>query len=214
MSGSDSLHDLSFVTSQIRSAGNSGDSGSPWAHSPWHGTHLQNLRVKSNDKHPKFHVTEEASLETRVSLSTDLHSLRHVWDLPVAWIARILRVERQTIYAWMKGSDVTTTSPRQNNALRLQQLHSLGIEWRKLTDSRFSRKHAMIYFGTRNLLEWMEHSELDNPILLEHFKSASQLGKNHELVKTLSQSMYRGPAHPESNRQRLLDRRVIPEPKE
>lgn len=211
MTGADTLHDVTSIT---RSVGECGGTEHQWAYSPWHGTHLQNLKLRSHDKQSKLHVTEEASLDARISLSTSLHSLRNTWDLPIAWLARILRVERQTIYAWMKGLDVTTTSPRQNNALRLQQLHSLGMEWKKLSDARFSRKHAMVYFGTRSLLEWMEQSELDAPILIAHFKEASRVGKNHELVKTLSQTMYRGPAHPESDRQRLLDRRFIAESKE
>lgn len=214
MNGADMLHDVGIVTSINRTAGECGEVEQQWAYSPWHGTHLQNLKVRSPDKQSRLHVTEEASVEARVDLTTSLHSLRSTWDLPVAWLARILRVERQTIYAWMKGVDVTTTSPRQNNALRLQQLHALGVEWRKLSDARFSRKHAMVYFGTRNLLEWLEQSDLDAPILLEHFKVASRSGKNHELIKTLSQSMYRGPAHPESDKQRLLDRRFIAESKE
>lgn len=214
MSGADALHNPSFPSNIIGIAGDNGEPEHEWAYSPWHGTHLKNLRIRSTEKHSKLHITEEASPETRAGLATSLHTLRNIWDLPVAWLARILRVERQTIYAWMKGIDVTTTSPRQNNALRLQQLHLLGAEWKKLSDDRFSRKHAMVYFGTRNLLEWIEQSELDSPVLIEYLKEVSRIGKNHELVRTLSQSMYRGPAHPEANKQRLLDRRFIGESKE
>lgn len=214
MSSSDALNDFSTVLSIVRQVGEYGAPDHPWAYSPWHGTHLQNLRVKSSEKHPRLHVTEEAGLEARTTLATSLHSLRQTWDLPVAWLARILRVERQTIYAWMKGLAVTTTSPRHSNAIRLQQLHELAAEWRRLTDVRFSRIHATTYFGTRSLLEWLEQSELDDPLLVEHFAKASQVNKNHELVRTLSQSMYRGPAHPDSAKQRLLDRRFIAEPKE
>jgi transcriptional regulator with XRE-family HTH domain len=65
------------------------------------------------------------------SASEKLARIRANLSLSVAELARVLQVERPTIYAWMRDDSV---SPRAENRFRLDQLHGLARRWERLSN--------------------------------------------------------------------------------
>lgn len=61
-------------------------------------------------------------LDTRERMT----GLRRYFSLTVTDLAKILRVERPTIYAWLKGS----SEPHSGNLRRLEKIYRLAQEWR------------------------------------------------------------------------------------
>jgi hypothetical protein len=61
---------------------------------------------------------------------TILAELRSILGLNVAEMARVVRVERPTIYAWLARRSV----PQQANGVRLARLEGVVGMWRRLTD--------------------------------------------------------------------------------
>jgi hypothetical protein len=59
-----------------------------------------------------------------------LAGIRSAFSLQIKELAEILKVERPTIYAWMKGS----ASPQQHNRLRLRDIHRLAMQWNRLSN--------------------------------------------------------------------------------
>ena len=158
-------------------------------------------------------LSDEMPQSLSASLAEQLKQVRLTFDLPTAWVAKILRVKRQTVYLWSEGAGSVSVSPRESNLQRLDGLLRLGLKWRTLSNVRFNRKHAMHIFDHKPLLEWLEKSELSDPKLDAMLSSVAENGLPHPLVKPLNDRIYRGPAHPLAHRERLLERSLVGEPK-
>jgi transcriptional regulator with XRE-family HTH domain len=63
-----------------------------------------------------------ALLDTRERMA----GLRRYLSLNISDLARVLRVERPTVYAWLKGS----SAPHPGNLKRLEKIYRLAREWR------------------------------------------------------------------------------------
>lgn len=66
------------------------------------------------------------------SASSKLARIRSNLSLQVAELARILRVERPTIYSWMRDDNIEL---RSENRERLDQLEDLAISWQELSSA-------------------------------------------------------------------------------
>lgn len=197
------------VTEQKRGLGS--DQG--WFANPWLDRPLHNIRVR--DSSGREHVvTERVSPEHSAEISHSIHRLRSSIDLPVAWLARILRVERQTIYAWLRETTLSSTAPRLANAQRISDLQIIAEQWRNKTGSRLSRKHAVLHYQNRSMLSWLEQSDLKDPKLIEALAEFSKMERTHELLKPLSRRIFRGSPHPGSHREQFMERSSVSEPKE
>lgn len=186
---------------------------SDWFDNPWLDRTVHNVRVHDSKGHEHF-VTEHPSPEFRAELASSIHTLRSFFDLPTAWLAQILRVQRQTIYAWMKEAALCSTAPRPGNAQRISDLKRIGEQWRAATGSRMLRKHALLHYENRSLLDWIAESELQDSELVRALEEFTKMARPHELLKPLSQRLYRGDPHPGAHRERFLEPLSVLEPKE
>lgn len=184
-----------------------------WFDNPWLDRTVHNVRVR--DSHGREHlITEQPSPEFRAALASSIHTLRSFFDLPTAWLAQMLRVQRQTIYAWMKEAALCSTAPRAGNAQRISDLKRIGEQWRTETGSRMLRKHALLHYENRSLLDWIAESELQDPEFVIALEEFAKMARPHELLKPLSQRLYRGEPHPGAHRERFLEPSSVFEPKE
>lgn len=212
---SDNLQAIDVVTSHYEATDHKRalSSSSSWFDNPWLDRTVNNIRVR--DSLGREHLlTERVSPEYSVAISHSIHRLRSAIDLPIAWLARILRVERQTIYAWMREATLSTTAPRPGNAQRISELQGIGEQWRMRTGSRLSRKHAVLCYQNRSLLDWLEESDLKDANLAAALRAFSQMERTHELIKPLSRRLYRAEAHPDAHRERFMESSSVLEPKE
>lgn len=169
------------------------------------------VTVRAGQQTRQFIVSDEMHPAVSASLCARLQKIRLTFDLPTAWLAKILRVKRQTLYVWSEGTGSVSVTPRESNVQRINQLLALGEIWRQFSEIRFNRRHALLSFEHKPLLEWLEKLDLDDMKLRTMFEEAAKMDKPHHLLRSRSE---RSSAHPFAHRERLLRRGLVGEPEE
>lgn len=184
-----------------------------WANTPSSGTNFGHVTLNDGDGSRVLELTQSMPVDAAVALAERIDSLRVTFDLPVAWLARILGIERQTLYAWMRTSGAETTSPRQSSLDRLKRLEELNDKWRMLSTGRLTRGHAQLEYKSRSILDWLT-KDLNSFHTVEAIRSAALANQAPGWLGPASQRLYRGPAHPDASRDQMLERSLVREPKE
>jgi DNA-binding XRE family transcriptional regulator len=93
------------------------------------------------------------------SASEKLARIRANLSLNVTEMARVLKVERPTIYAWMRDD---TVALRSENRLRLDRLHSLAKRWEERSTLPVARLLRDSNDAGESLLELLEAERFDD----------------------------------------------------
>lgn len=95
------------------------------------------------------------------SASSKLARVRANLSLQVAELARVLEVERPTIYAWMRDESIAL---RAENAERLDRLEEVALTWERLSElpiGSLVRKRGDSGESVVSLLEQERHTEAE-----------------------------------------------------
>ena len=97
-------------------------------------------------------------------------SIRSAFGLTTKDLAAVLRVERQTIYAWIRGEN----DPSLDNSRRLRAIFSYAEEWNRL--SKLPAKTALrVPLGKNNvpLLDLLTQDHLDGTAIRRHMSNTA-----------------------------------------
>jgi DNA-binding XRE family transcriptional regulator len=94
------------------------------------GAALQNRPTSWVDYAPYGSSLSRLPIDLPRSASSKLARIRANLSLKVAELARILRVERPTIYAWMRDASIAL---RTENGERLDRLEEVALAWERLS---------------------------------------------------------------------------------
>ena len=86
-----------------------------------------------------------------------LAGIRRYFSLNIANLARVLRVERPTVYSWITGA----VTPRLENLSRIQKIHTLAKEWRKVSSEPVRGMLTIGYSGMPSLLDQLQQEVID-----------------------------------------------------
>ena len=105
-----------------------------------------------------------------------LASIKAAFGLTTKDLASVLRVERQTIYAWIRGEN----EPSDENNRRIRSLMTLAAQWNTLSNLP-ARKLLRIKFENTTLLEELSQVNLDFDKIRSVLHWAAKL--SHEVEK-------------------------------
>lgn len=86
-----------------------------------------------------------------------LAGIRRYLSLSVSDLAKVLRVERPTIYSWLKGEAV----PRSGNVNRIGVIYSIAREWRLMSSEPIRGMLNTPYSGDTTLLALLSEETVD-----------------------------------------------------
>jgi len=96
--------------------------------------------------------------ESMFLLPTELLAgIRRYLSLNVSNLAKVLRVERPTVYAWLSGEAL----PRLGNLERIRKVHFFAREWRKVSSEPVRGMLKIRYSEMPSLLEQLEQENID-----------------------------------------------------
>jgi hypothetical protein len=139
---------------------------------------------------------------------TQLSSIRRYFSLNVTELARVLRVERPTVYAWLSSK----TEPHQANMDRIGQVYQLARKWRQLSALPIgSFMHAPIE-GSKSLLDALSQGQIDELAIEEALaRIQAQVGRTRDARPSLAESASRRGFSPvsEDQQQRQIDDETV-----
>lgn len=91
--------------------------------------------------------------------------IRHYLSLNMTELSHILRVERPTVYAWMKGS----ARPHTGNLERLERVHNLARAWRAMSAVPPGRYVRERFDGGQSLMDYLSADVLDEQAIRRAF---------------------------------------------
>ncbi len=97
----------------------------------------------------------------------ELLIIRRWLSLSITELAEVMRVQRPTIYAWMKSQ----YQPNSNNRARIHRLHNLAMSWKNLSSrpiGKAATKHPDI---RESLIELLRRNTLDDARIMLALKS-------------------------------------------
>lgn len=86
-----------------------------------------------------------------------LVGIRRYLSLSVSDLAKVLRVERPTVYSWLKGEAV----PRSGNVNRIGAIYSVAREWRSMSSEPIRGMLNTAYGGDTTLLGLLSDEIVD-----------------------------------------------------
>lgn len=116
----------------------------------------------------------EARKESIADLSDILLEIRLALGLKITELAHILRVERQTIYAWLKPG--TQAKPHSRNADRLASIGEIASQWRAGGNVHSARNWIVSPStpGGPSLLERMADDDIEVALILADLNHVSK----------------------------------------
>jgi transcriptional regulator with XRE-family HTH domain len=105
----------------------------------------------------------EAELYT---LETILSTIRSSLSLNMAEMAKIFRVERPTVYAWIGGS----SEPHLSNKNRLNKIFSIAKYWESLSNLPVGNLVRQPYSDEKSIVDLLSEKTLDEEQILSHFQ--------------------------------------------
>ncbi|MUG94559.1 hypothetical protein F7734_20130 [Scytonema sp. UIC 10036] len=100
----------------------------------------------------------------------EISSIRSSLSLTVTEMAKILRVERQTIYAWIGGS----FEPHPSNQSRLNKIHSIAKYWDTLSSLPVGNFVRQSYNNGKSLFDLLSDDVLDEKEIHNHLQLLSE----------------------------------------
>jgi transcriptional regulator with XRE-family HTH domain len=112
-----------------------------------------------------YRVIAPAQIQLNVPLFVDtserMTGLRRYFSLTVTDLARVLRVERPTIYAWLKGS----SAPHSGNLRRLEKIYRLAQEWRAKSSIPMGTYVREPFDDGRSVLDYLAEEHLQERMI-------------------------------------------------
>jgi len=104
-------------------------------------------------------------LSQLVDTSERVAALRRYFSLNITDLAKVLRVERPTIYAWLQGN----AAPHPGNLKRLEQIYQLSRDWRTLSAAPAGKYIYAPFEDGRSLLGYLSTEELNETAIRQAF---------------------------------------------
>lgn len=111
-----------------------------------------------------------ASPHVAPSLSRRVAAIRHYLSLTITDLARVLRVERPTVYAWI----AETSRPHDQNLVRIWRIYELACAWRSLSTKPLG-KLIREPVGGASLLDLLSSANLPTAQIREVLRSCADL---------------------------------------
>ena len=97
-------------------------------------------------------------------------SIRRFFSLNISDMARVLRVERPTVYSWLTGE----ASPRSANLERIGKIYSLAREWRSMSTKPIGAMLNTPYETNTTLLSLLSEDNIDETAVREMLEALNQ----------------------------------------
>jgi hypothetical protein len=105
-----------------------------------------------------------------------LAGIRRYLSLNVSDLAKVLRVERPTVYSWLKGEAI----PRSGNVSRIGAIYSIARQWRLMSSEPIRGMLNTAYGGNTTLLGLLSDEIIDE-------------ARTHQLLTKLREALDRVP---------------------
>ena len=96
------------------------------------------------------------------TVADSIAGIRSAFSLQIKELAQILKVERPTIYAWMKGFAL----PQQHNQIRLRQIHRLAMQWNRLSDQPTGTGIHELDAAGRSVVDYLKENVLPEETIM------------------------------------------------
>jgi transcriptional regulator with XRE-family HTH domain len=96
--------------------------------------------------------------------SGELAYIQDQFSLNVSELAKVLRVSRPAVYAWLRDE----TEPQPEHLRRIHQIYSLAKEWRAISDAPLGRMRHSILGGT-SIISLLELELIDRSAVRNSF---------------------------------------------
>jgi DNA-binding transcriptional regulator YiaG len=121
--------------------------------------------------------------ETEIYSPRDtLSTIRSHLSLSMKEIAQILKVERQTVYAWIGGS----SEPHPSNRNRLKEIYLIAKHWRTLSSSPIGNLVRQIDSDGKCLVELLSEDILDNKQIINYLQLLAESQGDSQKAKSKS----------------------------
>lgn len=138
------------------------------------------------------------------SASAKLARIRANLSLNVSELARVLKVERPTIYAWMRDDAATL---RSENRLRLDRLHSLARRWEERSKLPIEGLVRETNEAGESLVSLLEANRFEDATFLVDALAERRMKAPERRVPSVRESLQRyGLAHRARPSQEEIDR--------
>jgi transcriptional regulator with XRE-family HTH domain len=105
----------------------------------------------------QFPVSQRRQRSLLLLPQEQIASIRRYFSLSVADLARVFRVERPTIYSWLKGN----VNPRSAHLERVRKIYSIAGEWRSMSSEPVRGMLTTSYSGNGTLLSILSQETID-----------------------------------------------------
>jgi hypothetical protein len=95
--------------------------------------------------------------EVSLDLPHRIGAIKQSLSLNMTQLARVLGVERPTVYSWIGGISL----PQANNEERLVKLYSIARDWRRASSAPVGEYLSRSFDDGRSLLDWLSDADLN-----------------------------------------------------
>lgn len=147
-----------------------------------------NTHVSNNGLLPALYINIDANLPAEVpvsSISDRILVLKNTFNLTISDIAKVLDLQRPTIYQWMKGSAV----PRDCNVLKLNKLYELALSLKSGTQALTRQQITTPLEGGATVLELLQDEAFDRVVLEKHIQRLLDVSRPAQAKISLASSL-------------------------
>lgn len=114
-------------------------------------------------------IAPQPESQVLASPAVMLAEIRSIMGLNIAETARVIGVERPTIYAWLSGR----STPQKANALRLVRIARLAARWRRRSDMPLGDRARVLGPDGRSIVDLMALYPVPDALIEERLADAA-----------------------------------------
>jgi transcriptional regulator with XRE-family HTH domain len=113
-------------------------------------------------------LVDQAQPEPSILLDTRerVAAIRRYFSLNITDLAKVLRIERPTVYAWLQGK----AEPHPGNLKRLEKVYRLARDWRTMSVVPAGKYIREPFENDRSMLDYLSAEELDESAIQHAFR--------------------------------------------
>lgn len=116
---------------------------------------------------PTYHISfvQPRRVSQLVDTSERLAALRRYFSLNITDLAKVLRVERPTIYSWLQEN----AAPHSGNLRRIEKIYQLARDWRAMSAAPVGKYVHQPLENSQSLLNYLSAEELNETAIQRAF---------------------------------------------
>jgi hypothetical protein len=124
-----------------------------------------------------------APVERALSAQEQIVGIQRYLSMNVTYLAKVLRIARPTVYAWMRGAD-----PHDVNLERIRQLHRISRMWRSMSSIPVGNYLTLPLGGGSSLLEQLSQEQLQESAISESMARVKAALESAPRRKTIAET--------------------------